>query len=78
MVRKRQCSVVNRLVPVGNRFANEFYAKNSSDGDLGSCFNIGCDATVLKELPCIYKAITDGNLDDLLKCGLGKPDVGLA
>lgn len=62
----------HRLVSVGNRFANEFYANISSDRDLGSCFNVGCGATILKELPCIYKAIKDGSLDEhLLKCGLG-------
>ena len=60
---------------MGNRFANEFYANISADGELGTCFNKECGRVILKEMPCIVKAIKDKNPADLLKCGITKADV---
>ncbi|KAL9609071.1 MAG: hypothetical protein Q9167_006136 [Letrouitia subvulpina] len=67
--------VEQTILRLGNRFANEFYANISADGDLGKCIGIGCGATLVKELPCIYKAIKDKDLGELLKCGITKLDV---
>ena len=62
---------------MGNRFANEFYANISSDGELGSCLNIGCAGTFVKELPCVALAIKNRDPRELLKCGVTKADVNL-
>jgi hypothetical protein len=57
----------------GPRFANELLANITQDGELGSCWS--CVNTIIKESPCIYKAIREQKLSDLLQCGVGKADV---
>ncbi|CAF9927891.1 MAG: hypothetical protein HETSPECPRED_006696 [Heterodermia speciosa] len=61
------------ILRLGNRFANEFYANISGDGELGSCFS--CAGTILKEMPCVVKAIRDKNPRELLNCGITKADL---
>jgi len=34
-----------------------------------------CGATIAKILPCVIKAVMSGNPADILKCGLGKPQI---
>ncbi|KAL8789109.1 MAG: hypothetical protein Q9195_006975 [Heterodermia aff. obscurata] len=65
--------VEQTILRSGNRFANEFYANISADGELGSCFS--CVPTVVKELPCVYKAIKDKNPGEILNCGITKADL---